>query len=109
MNILHIYYLLSKSCLGELNQSFRRIYFSMNNNKFIKLYFILENFNEYNEESIEEIMSEFFILTENFLEASQLEDNYVIDSEVIINDNYNFFLKNIDDHDFFEEFYRRKE
>lgn len=108
MDFFHISYLLSKACLGELNQNFRRIYFSINNEK-IKVYFILEEKNQDDGESIEEIMSEFSMLIENFLEASELEDNYMINSETILNAEDGFFLKKPEYCQFFEEFYRRKE
>ncbi|WP_058369546.1 hypothetical protein [Psychrobacter sp. ENNN9_III] len=109
MDFFHICYLLSQACLGELNQNFRRIYFSLNSNE-ITLYFILEKFNEEDQEAIqEEIISEFSILIENFLGASGLEDNYIINSKVILNDENDFFLKKDEKLEYFEEFYRRKE
>lgn len=45
MDFFHVSYLLSKACLSELNQNFRRIYFSIDNEK-IKIQFILEEKNQ---------------------------------------------------------------
>lgn len=109
MNFFHICYLLSQACLGELNQNFRRIYFSTDQER-ITLYFILEYMNDNDEEAIqEEIICEFSILIENFMEASEIEDNYEINSEIIINNESDFFLKKPECFECFEEFYRRKE
>lgn len=108
MNLFHICYLLSQACLGEINVNFRRIYFSIKDNT-ITLYFILEKYDEDDEETIEdEIVSEFSILTENFLEASGLDDNFIISKKIIISNEPEYYIKNHEE-EYFEEFYRRKE
>lgn len=107
MDFFHVCFLLSQACLGEINDNFKRIYFSMNG-KQISLYFILNDKSHEDEEVIrDEIMFEFSLLIDNFLEASSIENDYNINSKIFYTSQVEFFRTCPDKHDVFIEFYRR--
>lgn len=109
MDSLHILYLLSQACLDELSQNFREVCFSVDN-KTIKVYFVLERMNDADHEVIEdEIISDFSMFIENFLETSQLEDDHIIESEIVINAEKDFSLDNPNAQEYFVTLYRRRE
>ncbi|MFW1850734.1 hypothetical protein ACG9XR_09215 [Acinetobacter guillouiae] len=100
MNIYQITFFLSRSCLGEISDNFRRIYFSVDKN-ILTLYFLLREKNEDDLENIQyEILSNFEMLLED-----EYED-YIVNYEIIIGDEK--YLKD-SDFNILVEFYRKKE
>ena len=78
MNIYQITFFLSRSCLGEISDNFRRIYFSVDKN-ILTLYFLLREKNKDDLENIQyEILSNFEMLLED-----EYED-YTVNYEILL-------------------------
>lgn len=108
MNVFHLYYLLSQACLFEVSDNFRSIAFEFNESE-IKIYFILNKKIEDDLESInQEIISEFEILLDGFLDSSNLNLNYSFNHHIVINDSKEFNINELSGSDKIEVLFMKR-